>query len=339
MKIHIPYCSQLILPILGWAIVCFIFNIIIILNIIGFSPESQDIFLIISVAYFLVCISIALLRIIPIYPFSLSETKSLDKNIKNGKLVSNISTDEVSKTFSILTDCSKTYLRNSLFMGLGYLILMMIWQLMFFNNYLDLLIIALIEVVIISLLIGFSIFWPQLRSFELIKECRDTLLLKGLCPIESYVSSIKAKFFFLLLFFVDVLVLYVLSMLCASGGDMIFISGLVMIIFISAILFFYLNKSFESFFNSAKMFSQEDLAVFSTGSLDKEFVDLSKNLNEISIKLYSSKQEAVLSKKEMENRVAELERFFDLTVSREEKMIELKKENAALRKKLEKTSK
>jgi len=339
MKINIPYRFQLVLPILGWAIVCFVFNIVTILNIIYFSPEAKNVFLIISIVYFLACISISLLRIISIYPFSSIEIDALDKNIKNSKLASGISAGDVSKTFSVLADCSRAYLRNSLLMGIGYLILIVMWQLMFFNNYLNSLIIALVEVVVISLLIGFSIFWPQLRSFEVIKECRDTLLLKGLCPIESYVSSIKAKFFFLTFFFVDVLILYVLSMLCASGGDVIFISGLVMIILVNAILFFYLNKSFEGFFNSAKMFSKEDLTVFSTGSLDKEFIDLSKNLNEISIKLYSSKQEAVLSKKEMENRVKELERFFDLTVSREEKMIELKKENATLRKKLEKSSK
>jgi hypothetical protein len=41
----------------------------------------------------------------------------------------------------------------------------------------------------------------------------------------------------------------------------------------------------------------------------------------------------------MEKRVEELERFFDLTVSREEKMIELKKENEDLKRKLEKSSK
>jgi hypothetical protein len=271
---------------------------------------------------------------IPIFPFSLNEIKILNKNIKDNKLIPNINTNEVSETLAVLSNYSKIYLAEAFYFGIGYLILICVWQSIFFNSYFDIFITFITGIVAISLLIGFTLFWFQFQSFNVIKECRDFLLSKGLCSIETYFSSIRAKFFFLIFFFVDTLLLYFLSLL--SGGNdgiIIFLSGLVMIIFVTSIMFFYLNKSYNEFFDLAKIVSEEDLSIFSTGSLDKEFVDLSKNLNEISTRLYSSKQEAVESKKEMEKRVEELERFFDLTVSREEKMIELKKENESLKKK------
>jgi hypothetical protein len=118
-------------------------------------------------------------------------------------------------------------------------------------------------------------------------------------------------------------------------GSIIFFTGLGMIIFVYLLLLFYLDKAFEEFFDLTQIAFHEDLTIFSTGSLDKEFVDLAKNLNEISIQLYFFKEKTVSSKKEMAKRVEELERFFDLTIKREEKMIELKKENKVLRDKMD----
>ncbi|MCK9393194.1 MAG: hypothetical protein WCX30_00690 [Candidatus Paceibacterota bacterium] len=338
MKLNIPYRFQLVLPILIWTTICFIFNITTVLSIVNFEPKTQNIFLIISFAYFLIGMTAIVIKNIPVRPFSLVEAKILNKNVRNNKLVPNIVVNEASETFTVLSGYSKRYLANSFYFGIGYLTLICVWQFIFFNDFFNISIIFLSGAVTISFLTGFSLFWFQFQSFDVIKECRDFLLSKGLCPIESYFSSIKAKFLFLFFFFIDTLLLYFLTIL-SDGGNVIFIFGLTMIIFITSILFFYLSKSFNEFFNLAKIVSEEDLSVFSTGSLDKEFVDLSKNLNEISISLYSSKQEAVKSKKEMEKRVEELERFFDLTVSREEKMIELKKENEDLKRKLEKSSK
>ncbi|MFA5080172.1 MAG: hypothetical protein WC472_00920 [Candidatus Paceibacterota bacterium] len=334
MNFNIPYRFQLFLPIIIWAIICFVFNIATVLNIANFELETQNIFLIISFSYLLLIIFGITAKNIPIFPFSLNEIKILNKNIKDNKLIPNINTNEVSETLAVLSNYSKIYLAEAFYFGIGYLILICVWQSIFFNSYFDIFITFITGIVAISLLIGFTLFWFQFQSFNVIKECRDFLLSKGLCSIETYFSSIRAKFFFLIFFFVDTLLLYFLSLL--SGGNdgiIIFLSGLVMIIFVTSIMFFYLNKSYNEFFDLAKIVSEEDLSIFSTGSLDKEFVDLSKNLNEISTRLYSSKQEAVESKKEMEKRVEELERFFDLTVSREEKMIELKKENESLKKK------
>jgi len=108
-----------------------------------------------------------------------------------------------------------------------------------------------------------------------------------------------------------------------------------MIIFVSLLLILYLERAFQEFFNLTKIEFNDELPIFSTGSLDKEFVNLTKFLNEISIQLYFFKEKTKDSEKEMMKRMDELEKFFDLTVEREEKMIELKKENASLRERIE----
>ncbi|MFA6251817.1 MAG: hypothetical protein WCX74_00195 [Candidatus Paceibacterota bacterium] len=339
MKIKIPYRFRLILPILGWAIICFIFNLAVVFNTIPLSPKMKGMFLLISLIFLSISFIITLLSLFSVKPFS-ANSKALDTNIKNGKLVSGISTAEVVEVLHILCDYPRKCFKNAFLTGAAYFIVVMIWQSIFLPEQFNFFVLAMIETITISLLMGFSLFWPQFQSFDIIKQCRNILILKDLKMAKTYSSSIRTKILFVIFYFLNVIMLYILSTLCeAQAGNIIFFSGIVMIIFISVILLFYLDNSLKGFIESIKKVSKEGLTIFSTGSLDEEFVDLSNNLNEISIQLYSSKQEAITSKKEMEKRVEELEKFFELTVGREEKMVELKKENAELRKKLEKSKK
>jgi uncharacterized protein Yka (UPF0111/DUF47 family) len=90
-------------------------------------------------------------------------------------------------------------------------------------------------------------------------------------------------------------------------------------------LFVYLANALNELEGFAKELPVGERAVFVTGSLDKEIVNLSEALNKASEQIYLSKKELEESKEEMAKRVAELEKFFKLTVNRELKMIELKK--------------
>ncbi|MCK9578391.1 hypothetical protein M0R01_02780 [bacterium] len=340
MKLKIPYRFRLISPIIGWAIICFVFNIVLVLNTVLFEPNTKGIFMLMSLAYFSIVLIITAFAVIPIRPFRSEVSSILEKNIKNGKLITGVDNIEIAKVFQALCDYPKKCLKNSFLIGGIYLVLVLIWCLIFLKDQFNIYILSMIEIITVTLIIGFSIFWPQFQSFEVIKQCRNVLILKDLKLAEVYSSSISMKLFFVFFYFLDVMMLYILSTLCeAQIGGIIFFSGIVMVIFISVILLLYFYNSLNDFIDSIRKVSKDELTVFSTGSLDKEFVDLSKNLNEISIKLYASKQEAIASKKEMEKRVQELERFFELTVSREEKMIELKKENDELRDKLLKKKK
>lgn len=340
MKLKIPFRFRLAIPILGWSVICFLFNIVIALNTVAFDPNSEKVFLIISATYFAIVFIFTILATIPVRFFETDVAKVLSKNIKNGKLVPNISIEEVTKVSRILCDYPKRCLKNTFLMGIGYLLIILIWQLIFFASQFNFFALAMISTIAISLMMGFSLFWTQFQSFGLIRQCRDVLATEDLKLAEVYSSSIRTKLFFVFFYLLDVAMLYILASLCEHAvGTVIFLSGIVMIIFLSSILLLYLDNSLKGFMDSVQKVSKKELTIFSTGSLDKEFVDLSKNLNEISTELYTSKQEAVSAKKEMEKRVKELERFFEATISREEKMIELKKENEELRNKLAKRKK
>jgi uncharacterized protein Yka (UPF0111/DUF47 family) len=102
--------------------------------------------------------------------------------------------------------------------------------------------------------------------------------------------------------------------------------ALLMTFIIDKTLFSYISNSLNELQGFAKELPVGERAVFITGSLDKEIVSLSESLNKASEQIYSSKKELERSKEDMAKRVEELEKFFKLTVNRELKMIELKKE-------------
>ena len=82
---------------------------------------------------------------------------------------------------------------------------------------------------------------------------------------------------------------------------------------------------------------------FITGSVDKEIIDLSQNLDATSVKisdyqknLKDEKTELEQAKKELQQKVADLEKFYNLTVGREMKMVELKKKMKEMEKETKK---
>jgi hypothetical protein len=100
---------------------------------------------------------------------------------------------------------------------------------------------------------------------------------------------------------------------------MTFVIDRVLLVYLTSTL-----KELETF--AVELPKGGERAVFITGSLDREVVNLSQSLNEASEKMYGSKSELEKSQEEMAKRVNELEKFFELTVNREVKMVELKKE-------------
>lgn len=339
MKIEIPYNFRLVLPILLWGFICLFFVSVVFLNVATIDESGKNFFIIFSFLYAFCCTLFVLLRNIKGSPFLLSEAKTLSENIKEKKLAPGLNSNNVAETFSSFSIYSRKCLHFSVAASIFFVIFLIFWQFIFFDNFLNIYIIFISGIFIISLLSSFSIFLSQLQFFPIAKQCRDFLADKGLCPIESKFQSIKVKFAYLFIFFIDTLFLYLLSIVSTGNiGATIFFTGLGMIIFVSLILLFYLEKAFEELFDLTQIAFNEDLTIFSTGSLDKEFVDLAKNLNEISIQLYFFKEKTESSKKEMVKRVDELEKFFDLAVKREEKMIELKKENKIFRDRVEELS-
>jgi len=105
-----------------------------------------------------------------------------------------------------------------------------------------------------------------------------------------------------------------------------------MSIIISRVLSFTIYRSF----NQIKIFAEEipktERTFFVTGSLESEIIDLSESLNKASYEVYSSNKQEEKAKDELKERVVELEKIIKMTVGRELKMIELKKEIEKLQK-------
>ncbi|MDD4409909.1 MAG: hypothetical protein PHW52_04650 [Candidatus Pacebacteria bacterium] len=336
MKFNFSYSFRLSYPVLIWEIACILFMLVALLNIGTFSSDEKTLLTNFSLLYILGNIIYLIIKDSRYSRFVLPQAKVLNDNIVQEKLSQELDSAKVSDTFIAFFDYSKKCTSYALISIVIFTFSICYWQFIYSDNSFNIILTLFTGILISSLLSGFSIFFPQLKFFSIARQCRDYLSSKGRCPIESNFQSIRVKFFFLLIFFLDTLILYFLSSYATYPiSIIIYLTGLFMIIFDTLLLLFYLEKAFDEFFDLTKFnFDNTDLPIFSTGSLDKEFVNLAKFLNEISIQLYFFKEKTLASEKEMGNRMEELERFFDLTIEREERMIQLKKENAVLREKI-----
>ena len=339
MKFDISYSLKLALPVMLWGVICIAFMTVALLNVGVFSESDKSILTSFSIAYIVFNLSFLFLKTSRFSAFALPQSKSMSKNISYGKLLQKLGPEKVSETFISFYKYSKKCFTFSVINIIIFTLSLVIWQFAYGNPF-NITIIVLLGFLIGSLLSGFAVFVPQLQFFSIAKQCRDYLSKKGRCPIESNFPSIKTKLFFIIIFLIDFLILFALTEYTSQAiGFNIFFTGLFMIIFTTLVLILYLDKAFEDFFMLTKSNLEEDLLVFSTGSLDKEFVNLTKFLNEMSIQLYFFKEKTRNSEKEMMKRMEELEKFFEATIGREERMIQLKKENAELRQKLERIKK
>jgi hypothetical protein len=267
-------------------------------------------------------------------PFSMPEVRILSSSVSGGEVSPDLPPEQIAKTFTAFHGYYTKSLSFSLLLVTVFTVSLSVWQSIIYSNHYNSLMIILFGMVTGSLLWGFSVVWSQLRFFPVAKQCRDLLAKKGRCPIEAKFQSIRMKFLLLVLFFLDAIVLHLISGMSFTSGDTIFVTGMSMIVFVIILLLFYIDKAFEEFFDLTRITFTDDLNIFSTGSLDKEFVDLARNLNELSIQLYFFKDKVHSSEKETKGRMEELEKFFEMTVEREQKMIELKMENKSLKDKI-----
>lgn len=336
MRPEISYSFRLAVPVVVWVVFCIAFMSVVVLHTCHFNQADITNFSLFTLIYIFIISIIVFSRTSGVSPLALSEARVMTTNIKNGALIPGIEPGHVSETFHSFCRYSRKCFQFSIISTLLFTLVTLIWRAVHPGNPLDLLMIVIIGGIVTTLASGFSIFLPQLQFFPIAKQCRDFLSTKGRCPIESSFQSIRIKFLFIIIFLLDALALFFLAGYAPEMiGFNIFFTGIFMIVFVTLLLLMYLEKAFKDFFSLTKIDIGDELPIFSTGSLDKEFINLTKFLNEISIQLYFFKEKTKSSEREMVKRMEELERFFDLTIEREERMIELKKENARLKQKLE----
>lgn len=330
MRIKCPYTLKLLFPIIGWSLLCATFAYVFILSVAHFEePAAKRAFEISGPLFTLLFCFLAALRYGGMGFWSGEEVRLINRNVSEKGIVSRLTIAEIKETFRSLGFICRSTLINVLASGLSVLVLLVLTEWINMASNFDLMITVVGGVIAVFFACAFATFFCQQAMFPVVKDCRRILFEKGERPQEKDLSGISFKFYFL--FFLPLFtVLIVLVASFPMKLDVVILSliGLTMTFIIDRVLFAYLSNSLAEMDRFANELPKGEKALFATGSLDKEIVNLADNLNEASEEIYSSQGELEKSQKEMKKRVEELEKFFELTINREIKMVELKKELA-----------
>ena len=329
MKIKVPYTLSLLFPIVGWSILCSIFAYFLIITIANFEdPAAERAFLVMTPIYVVMFSIWALLRYSGAGFLTDNNIKLINKNVTTKGIIPSLSTEEIKDTFNALAFVCKGSAINVLASGLSVMVLVILTEWFNLASNFEMLIIICGGAVALFFSCAFAAFFCQQSMFPAIKECRRILMERDDKIDKMEYPGIGGKFFFLffLPFFTILTVLlavrpfnFNVAIICLISLGMTFVIDRVLLVYLTSTL-----KELETF--AVELPKGGERAVFITGSLDREVVNLSQSLNEASEKMYGSKSELEKSQEEMAKRVNELEKFFELTVNREVKMVELKKE-------------
>ncbi|MFA5009555.1 MAG: hypothetical protein WC534_03220 [Candidatus Paceibacterota bacterium] len=335
MLIKIPHTLKIILPIIGWVGLCSFFAGVLIITTAQFdTPNALPFFSFFVLAILTLTALFVLLRMGDMGLGS-KETNIINKNIKSGSLEKDLSLEEIKETFYHLVHFCRTNFLSIIWGGLIITVIVGIAMRIFTNICpSDILIIFSGGTVATVLSAVFASFYSEQANFSIIKIIRKKIVeAEGEVPDINF-DSIASKFYFL---FVFPIVTTIIVLICVFPFSVniafLSISGIVMVLIIDRILFAYISKSFFEAEEFIKGISQGDKKIFATGSVDKEFIDLINALNKTGKESLILKKQFEETKKEMESRMEELEKFFDLTVNREIKMVEMKKKLQSLKEK------
>lgn len=333
MKIKIPYTLTLLLPIAGWGFLCAAFAYILVLIMAVFKEVgAKGAFSAVVPIYVFLILILAVIKYSGIGSLGTQDVKIINRNITKKGLNYNLPTEEVEKTFYALTSLCRDTSFSSLAAGMAVLSLVFVTVSLNGISDSDVFIISVVGFVTCFFMAAFATFFCEQSIFPMLKECRRVLMERNEKFEEIKFSSIDSKFyFFLLLPFATIFIL--LACVFPVDFKVIILSliGLMMTFIISKMLFSSMYNSLMEIDNFSSELPKGDRAIFATGSLNKEFVEMAENLNQASEKIYTSRKELEESKKELEKQLLELEKFFNLTVNRELKMIELKRQLKGLK--------
>lgn len=253
----------------------------------------------------------------------------INNYILNKHVDPKISDEKLKELFYVLKkEPFIVFKKTTLYFGtaVAMTVLTMYWVGTEFFNIFVILIGGLISVVILGL---FSIFSTEMSFVNnLLRECRQMLKKRGMeIKEEIQLMSMEHRFNY----FITLLFLIVVTFLSFISRPSFFIIillmlALAMIIVISRMLFSSIYSVFKEIKDFAEKLPHKERAEYFTGSSYKEVLDLSGDLNESARKIYESAEKERKMREELQEKVNELKRWFKVTVGRELKMIELKKE-------------
>lgn len=326
MKIKVPYTLNLLFPIIGWSVLCSAFAYILIITIDHFkSPLASRAFVVMTPIYVLLFCFLAVLR----YGGFMAgdDIKLVNKNVSSRGIAQGLSTEEIKDTFKALAFLCKGSSINVLASGLSIMVLTVLTEWFNLATNVEILIIICGGAIALFFSCAFATFFCQQAMSPALKESRRILMERDEKAEKIELSGIGTKFYFLFFLpFVTVLIILITVYPFNINVAIICLIGLFMTFIIDRVLFVYLSNALKELDRFAGELPMGERAVYITGSLDREIVDLSDSLNQASEKMYGSRSDLEKSQEEMGKRVKELEKFFELTVNREVKMVELKKE-------------
>jgi len=335
----IPYTLAAFSSIVTWAILSASFGYCLILSQARFDLTGTKLIFVIGVPFYLIfaaslsSIEYGILRI-----FGLKEKRQdlriLNDYIVDRKIKSNISDENLQFVFYSLIKRRDDWLHAAKY-ALIVVFLASLAEWYFSGVFVNISAIFIGGLICIFLMAVFSSFFTERFIFPVLTQCRKLIFERKIKIKEpaSKFYNLKAKFSFFLLLPILV-VLVVLIFVAPFDVNIVILSliGLFMSIIISRVLSFTIYRSF----NQIKIFAEEipktERTFFVTGSLESEIIDLSESLNKASYEVYSSNKQEEKAKDELKERVVELEKIIKMTVGRELKMIELKKEIEKLQK-------
>lgn len=191
-----------------------------------------------------------------------------------------------------------------------------------------------ISTMIISL---FSIFFTENFLVNgLLRECRVMVEERGIKvkeEVQLFTLENRFNYFILLLFLI---VITVLAFIPKPSFFLVvlLILGFLLIVVISRMLFYSIYLVFEEIESFAGEIPSRRKSKYFTGSLFKEVLSLSKNLNKSAEELYKSRDRRERIRENLKEKLQELSKWQKLTVGRELRMTELKKEIKDLKEEL-----
>jgi len=359
----VPYTVAIAISTFGWSILCAAFGYFLILSYVNFEATgTRTIFIFSFPIYVIISGLLFTIRYGGLRFFGIKEKRRelrvLNDNVKAGNISSNLTTKTLKEIFNSIIGRPRDVFPVGAEHGGMVIFLALLTEWLASGQTTNLFFILVSGLITLFLVIAFNVFFAQRFIFSALKQCRELLLKRGEKIKEPRFgfNSLRVKFNLFLLIPI-VVVLTILSFVFTFNLNIIIFAflGLVMAIIISRLLASSIYEAFLGIKNFAKELPTKKRTLFSTGSLDTEIIDLSEGLNKAADEVYTAREELeeakatlevkvkvrtkeleVLTKslekevnqrtKELQKRVDELERFHKLTVGRELKMIELKKE-------------
>ena len=345
----LPYCVSLYLSMDAWAVLCGFFGIFLIFSRVEFETPEIKLFVLLSGLFFIFIAAIfapaeyGLFRLFgKRFRFLSSkierqDAKILNDNIIDGIIPSNLPTSTLKAIFFALVRRPTGGAKTGVSYGLAVTILMTFVAGLVGTSMLNVFVILINGVLATLLLTLFGIFFVERFISPALKECRKILKEKGedVEGVQLFVLKNRFYYFVILLALIVAIILTFVPAFTITIVIIVLI-GLAMTAMISRVLFSLIYDIFLEIRDFTKKLPQSEKVVFSSGSLAKEVGDLSKALNQSAKEIYEAREKERRARKEIEKRKEDLEKFYKLTVGRELRMIELKKQIKELEEKFKK---